>query len=77
MKTKIFFKAISLCLAIISLSTLGYAQIDQNYKEIEGKIIDEDTKSPLIFADLTVSNSNISTVTNGDGEFLLKIPLTH
>ncbi|WP_242132706.1 carboxypeptidase-like regulatory domain-containing protein [Aestuariivivens marinum] len=77
MKTKIFFKAISLCLAIISLSTLGYAQIDQNYKEIEGKIIDEDTKSPLIFADLTVSNSNISTVTNSDGEFLLKIPLTH
>ncbi|WP_223552061.1 carboxypeptidase-like regulatory domain-containing protein [Aestuariivivens sp. NBU2969] len=77
MKTKIFFKTISLCLTIVSISTLGYAQIDQNYKEIEGKIIDEDTKSPLIFADLTVSNSNISTVTNGDGEFLLKIPLTH
>lgn len=47
-----------------------------DFTELEAKVIDNDTKSPLIFTDIVIKNSNISTVTNTDGEFLLKIPNT-
>ncbi|WP_242093033.1 carboxypeptidase-like regulatory domain-containing protein [Aestuariivivens sediminicola] len=76
MKTNSFFNSIYfLCLALLSISLVS-AQSDASFKEIEGKVIDATSNSPLIFADVTVSNSNISTVTNSDGEFLLKIPLS-
>jgi len=47
--------------------TLGFNQ----YK---GKVIDSKTKKALIFATLTVNKTNISTITNTQGEFLLKVP---
>lgn len=76
MKTKSFINSIYyLCFALLSISLVS-AQSDASFKEIEGKVIDATSNSPLIFADVTVSNSNISTVTNSDGEFLLKIPLS-
>ncbi|ULC58575.1 carboxypeptidase-like regulatory domain-containing protein [Flaviramulus sp. BrNp1-15] len=53
------------------------AQTEDVFKELEGKVIDGDTKAPLIFADIVIKDSNISTVTNTDGEFLLKIPENH
>jgi len=46
----------------------------QEYTEYKGKIIDASTRSPLVFASLVVNNTNISTVTNTEGEFALKIP---
>jgi len=45
-----------------------------DFKELKAKVIDSQTKKPLVFTDIIVKNSNISTVTNTDGEFLLKIP---
>ncbi|AUP77772.1 carboxypeptidase-like regulatory domain-containing protein [Flavivirga eckloniae] len=50
------------------------AQDAKAIKEIKGKVIDQKTNDPLVFSDLIIANSNISTVTNTDGEFLLKIP---
>lgn len=44
------------------------------YNSYKGKIIDGKTKDPLIFAALTVNETNISTVSNSKGEFLLKVP---
>lgn len=58
---------------IFSFSTAN-AQDKQFVKEIKGKIIDQKTKDVLVFSDIVIANSNISTVTNTDGEFLLKIP---
>jgi CarboxypepD_reg-like domain len=49
-------------------------QNTQSYSEYKGIIIDSNTKSPLSFADLTVKGTNIRTVTNREGEFLLKVP---
>ncbi|SFZ92805.1 CarboxypepD_reg-like domain-containing protein [Flaviramulus basaltis] len=49
-------------------------ETEEVYKELEGKVIDANLKDPLIFADIVIKDSNISTVTNADGEFLLKIP---
>ena len=46
----------------------------QSYAEFKGVVIDSKTKSPLIFADISVNSTNIRTVTNTEGEFLLKVP---
>ncbi|WP_299527971.1 carboxypeptidase-like regulatory domain-containing protein [uncultured Lutibacter sp.] len=44
------------------------------FNTYKGKVIDSKTKKELIFATLIVNETNISTVTNTQGEFLLKIP---
>ena len=49
-------------------------QNTQSFTEFKGIVIDSKTKTPLIFADLTVNSTNIRTVTNKEGEFLLKVP---
>jgi len=45
-----------------------------NYIEVEGKLKDGITSSPVVFASVYVNGSNIATVTNIDGEFVLKTP---
>ncbi|TBN04853.1 carboxypeptidase-like regulatory domain-containing protein [Hyunsoonleella flava] len=50
------------------------AQDTQAIKEISGTVLDQGTRDALIFTDIVVDGTNISTVTNSDGEFLLKIP---
>ncbi len=65
-----FFEA-SLALPLVPKSnqpdTLTYVQ----YK---GSVIDQETRSPLAFASLTLDGTNIATVTNTEGEFALKVP---
>ena len=43
------------------------------YNVYKGKIQDKDTKEPLIFATIAVKGVNVATVSNSEGEFLLKI----
>lgn len=45
----------------------------QTYVTVKGKIVDNETREPLIFATIAVKGTNIATVSNIDGEFLLKI----
>jgi hypothetical protein len=45
-----------------------------NYTEILGKIVDSKTAEPVIFATIVITETNIATVSNTDGEFILKIP---
>jgi len=47
------------------------------FNEYKGKVIDSKSKKTLVFASLTVNGSNISTISNTQGEFLLKVPKTH
>ncbi|TVZ28520.1 carboxypeptidase-like protein [Gillisia sp. Hel_I_86] len=44
------------------------------YVEFKGEVVDDSSGDPIISAHLTVENSNISTITNNEGEFSLKIP---
>ncbi len=44
------------------------------YNQYKGKIVDSKSKRSLIFASLIVDETNISTVSNTQGEFLLKVP---
>jgi hypothetical protein len=41
---------------------------------IKGKVVDKETLLPLVFASVTVKESNVATITNIDGEFQIKIP---
>ncbi|HOK36889.1 MAG TPA: carboxypeptidase-like regulatory domain-containing protein [Paludibacteraceae bacterium] len=52
----------------------NYQQQAQDYLEYKGKIIDRSNKKVLPFAHLRVEGTNISTVSNAEGEFLIKIP---
>ncbi|MFN8242380.1 MAG: carboxypeptidase-like regulatory domain-containing protein [Bacteroidales bacterium] len=45
----------------------------QNVLVIKGKVVDKETLAPLVFASVSVKESNVATVTNIDGEFLIKI----
>ncbi|TDU39410.1 carboxypeptidase-like protein [Gelidibacter sediminis] len=61
----------------ISLSAKNMFQnpeMNQNFKEFTGIVIDSKTKETLAFATINVLDTNISTITNSDGEFLLKVP---
>ncbi|MCH7657771.1 MAG: carboxypeptidase-like regulatory domain-containing protein [Bacteroidetes bacterium] len=51
-------------------------QDPQSVITIKGKVIDAETRNPLIFATITVQGTNVATVTNLDGEFILKIAST-
>jgi len=48
--------------------------IKKTYSVISGYIVDETNEEPLIYANISVPNTNIGMVTNDDGKFLLKIP---
>lgn len=47
-----------------------------SFKQYKGEVVDEETNKPLVFATLTIEGSNISTITNTEGEFALKVPKT-
>lgn len=45
-----------------------------NYIQISGAIQDAVTKEPVVFASVSLVGTSIATVTNADGEFILKVP---
>ena len=44
------------------------------FKQFRGEVMDSQTKNPLVFASITLEGTNISTVSNTEGKFLLKVP---
>ncbi len=76
---------LSLLSILVCLGIFGTLNAAANYQEVtqqevqsfnqyKGEVIDSESKKPLVFATLTLEGSNISTVTNTEGKFLLKIP---
>ena len=61
---------------MVSVTTIWAFQQNQqeDFKQYRGEVIDASTKKPLVFATLALDGTNISTITNTEGEFLLKIP---
>ncbi len=74
MESSTFFRYAWAITLFLMLGRIVYAQNTENFKAIQAEVVDADTNAPLIFADIIIEESNISTVTNGQGEFLLKIP---
>jgi hypothetical protein len=50
---------------------------DTSFVELSGIVKDADSKDPVVFAHVSLIGTNIGTITNTDGRFLLKIPATH
>jgi CarboxypepD_reg-like domain len=55
----------------LCLSTSLHAQ--KSYTEYKGKVMDIDTREPLVFVSLMVKSTNVSTISNTEGEFTLKV----
>jgi len=69
----LYLKSI-LCYFLIMAFTIFSIQAQEGYSEYSGKVVDSESGKGLVFATLEVTNTNISTITNNDGEFLLKVP---
>ncbi|HUH29515.1 carboxypeptidase-like regulatory domain-containing protein [Gelidibacter sp.] len=87
MKTKIHFACLAYKTYVLSLVFIVFCgltsfsltlfqehEMAQTFTEYRGVVVDSKSKAPLSFATLTLDGTNISTVTNSDGEFLLKVP---
>tara|TARA_R110002050_G_scaffold267266_1_gene408834 strand:+ start:9440 stop:10783 length:1344 start_codon:yes stop_codon:yes gene_type:complete len=76
----------SLMAALVLLLTIGVSQKinatvlfqdqteNESYTQYKGKVIDASSNKELIFATLSIDDTNITTVTNTEGEFSLKVP---
>jgi len=71
---KRLFLSTLICSFFILINLNLQAQDTQDYTEYKGSVTDIGTKKSIVFADLNVKGTNISTITNSEGEFLLKVP---
>lgn len=68
-----------LCLVLVSIQLMAEKNIfqqksDSVFNSYSGIVTDKTDGDKLAFAHVLISNSGISTVTNSEGEFLLKVP---
>lgn len=76
MKANVFFKIITNALAIfLVFSSSLCAQTE--FTEYSGKVVDSKSNEGIEAASLSISETNISTITNSDGEFVLKVPSSY
>src|SRR5690606_11119142 len=74
-RRKSFFMIIVLLWIGYSGTNVVHAHKDQhNYGQYKGEVIDSDTNKSLVFATISLDGTHISTVTNTEGQFLLKVP---
>ncbi|SDZ73172.1 carboxypeptidase-like regulatory domain-containing protein [Bizionia paragorgiae] len=67
---KLSLQLISLMLFLLGLGGLQAQQITT----IKGEVIDSQTDHPIPLVRIQINDSNISTVSNSEGDFMLKIP---
>lgn len=81
MKTNIIFsRLIILLLLTFGVGVVHAVQAGESWNTdqqepltFRGKVVDAQTGNPLVFAGVTVKETNVATITNIDGEFLIKI----
>ncbi|HEX3006693.1 MAG TPA: carboxypeptidase-like regulatory domain-containing protein [Bacteroidales bacterium] len=72
----LMFLTSTLFLNGLNASTTGVSAQEDSTKfvTVKGKIIDANTKKPIPYTNIYLTNSNIGTISNNDGEFILKVP---
>ena len=82
MKSKTYFNGsmilVGLLLFFLAENVMAMPLIKDDTSKLatfSGKIIDKLTKKPVIFANVHVVGHSIGTVSNSDGEFVLKVPM--
>lgn len=79
-KALMIFAVMLVCMGLYkaTLAVPVYPKSNQpdtlTYVQYKGSVVDEDSKAPLAFASLSLSGTNITTITNTEGEFSLKVP---
>lgn len=58
----------------VTCASVAYSQISTTYLSYTGKVLDGKTGKPIVFANVLLKGTNVGTVTNADGEFLIKAP---
>ncbi|PZD78705.1 carboxypeptidase-like regulatory domain-containing protein [Mesonia sp. K7] len=71
MKTK-YLQPVVCMVFIFFMSFFSFAQ--ENYKTIQGKVVNQETNSPVEAVQVQLNDSDYATITNKDGEFTIKIP---
>jgi len=57
-----------------SVAFFQEVQQETSYTQYKGKVLDKDSRKALVFATLSIEGTNVSTVSNTEGEFALKVP---
>lgn len=70
------FALLGSCLLLFPALLPAQEEEAQPFRQFTGEVVDADTGEPLIFATLSLESQNLSTVTNSEGGFLLKVPAT-
>lgn len=70
-----FLPVLLLGLMIFSAPTKVTAAFFQEFTEYRGVVVDQNNNRPIASAYLNVNGTNLSTVTNSEGEFSLKVPV--
>ncbi|MDX1761969.1 MAG: carboxypeptidase-like regulatory domain-containing protein, partial [Christiangramia sp.] len=58
----------------VAVQSFAFQPSDIKYVEYKGEVVNSRNGRPISSAYLALNNSNISTITNADGEFSLKVP---
>lgn len=66
--------AIHTILILFCLASPIFAQKTASFIEYHGTVNDMQTKDPIPFVNILIEGTNIATVTNSEGDFILKIP---
>ena len=74
MKKIKFLFILALSFLLFQSQEMHAQQIVEANIPIKGRVVADDSRTPLEYASVTINNTNISTVTNQDGYFSLRIP---
>ena len=66
-----------LTILIVFICFVSYANQEAKdttyYNTYQGKVVDSEDKSPLVFANITLKGTNVATVSNSEGDFIIKV----
>ena len=71
MMKKYILSMLALLISVLMLAQNG----NGSFVEFRGKVIDKQSKNPLSYCNILADGTNIATVTNTDGEFVIKVPI--
>ena len=69
----LFSRFFSICMVLLFCCVQTFGQENQRIIEYKGTVIDANTGDELPFVNLEIAGTNIATVTNSEGNFLLKL----
>lgn len=61
---------------IVSSNVFAFQETQNSFRQYKGKVIEKNSNKQLVFATVALEETNISTISNTEGEFLLKVPST-